>query len=74
MANEDKPVRLGDIDPDRKLKVVETRSFVQRTGPLQQKRDSVDFAIEGCHPSEERIVDDKVLIPFLITMGLLPEY
>ena len=74
MVNEDKPVRLGDIDPDRKPKVVETRSFVQRTGPLQQERDSVDFAIEGCHPSEERIVDDKVLIPFLITMGLLPEY
>lgn len=71
MANEDKPVRLEDIDPDRRPKVVEARSFVQRTGPLQQEKDSIDFAIEGCHPSEGRVVDDKVLTPFLTTIGLV---
>jgi len=74
MENEDKPVRLEDIDSDRRPKVMKVRSFVQRTGPLQQERDSIDFAIEGCHPSEERIFDDKVLIPFLTTIGLLPEH
>ena len=74
MANEDRPIRLEDIDPDRRPKVVEARSFVQRTGPLRQERDSIDFAIGGYHPSEERVVDDKVLTLFLTTTGLLPEH
>lgn len=74
MVNEDKPVRLEDIDPDRRSKVVKVRSFVKRTGPLQQERDSIDFAIEGHHPSEKRVVGDKVLISFLTTIGLLPEH
>jgi len=71
MANEDKPVRLEDIDPDRRPKVVEARSFVQRTGPLRQERGSIDFAIEGCHPSERRVVDDKVPTLFLTNIGLV---